>query len=255
TWTGYPSGTWEIDWPDGPKTGGQFFLFATPTTHKLYVGSHNGLGTFDDAANAFVESPSHPDSKLFGGPIYGGGGRLLAVSVGRFSFDDGVTWTAPAPFGSDFGFSFTSGGIDATGTAWALHAAHETTTLYKSTDGTTWTPKPGVDPRPFSVARDGMFFSGDGEILRSSDEGTTWTKLLSLSIGSWFLLPAGPASTLVVSDEDGAEGFVVRVSKDGGATFSDWTYDLPQAPSAFYLGNDHLWATVPDLGLFELVKK
>lgn len=239
-------------------TGDRYFVFESPSTHFVYAGTTKDAFRFD--LGSMVNG--HLAGSRFGtgpGPVTGRGGRMVSRSSGSTWLDapGDITDFHDGPVGPSDGFpGFPGAGVDSMGTVWVDANGW----IFTTTDGgVTWTRESEATAGRiwFDVAANGTFFDRTAtDILKSNDHGKTWTKIASTSLGLGGAVSLVPSlgDRLVVVDADGDLGFKVLVSKDGGATFENQTFDLPRPPSGFFGGNGHLWATVRDYGLFELVE-
>lgn len=230
--------------------GGDFdLLLQASPGGQVFAGSYNSFTHFDDTTGAFVEEPAMADRSMSAAA-----GKLFLPSTRRFSTDDGKTWSAVV----DKGWN-RPGGLDAAGVAWGRKETYDadwSTTIERSTDGITWLATGFLEGRLLGVTSDRTLlgWAGSPRVLhRSTDRGVSWSTLtVSASEYATTLLPLGGSSTLVLV-VGAAKSFTVQMSNDGGVTFVDRTLDLPGRPDSFFAGNAHVWATVPDYGMFELV--
>ncbi|MCB1237753.1 MAG: cadherin-like beta sandwich domain-containing protein, partial [Verrucomicrobiae bacterium] len=149
------------------------------------------------------------------------GAKLAAAENGGqiyLSTDGGVTWAAAAAAGSR-GWISVAASADGMKLVAAEHIGH----LYVSADGgATWAESGNSDfwtsvASSADGAKLAAVATGDRQIHRSADGGTTWTAAVGAGTGDW---------TSIASSDDGmtlaavAHGGQIRLSTDGGAT---WT--------------------------------
>jgi hypothetical protein len=218
---------------------------AAPTAMAA-VGSNLNISNVGEIhSESFIAvDPTNPNSLVASSNNISGSGRLKVF----YTSDGGQSWNTTelplndgAAFHSDPAVAWSS-----TGMAWAATLGISTAgaikvQMYRSADrGATWTfagtVSTGtnndkeliwVDPHSSSPHRDNVYVAWDVpgagmRFARSTDGGTTWSAVASLStdqaIGAH--LTTGPAGELYVAWPDvGSRQIQVRKSTDGGATF------------------------------------
>lgn len=170
--------------------------------------------------------------------LTGGTNRIIATppdpQVGSAIADDSATWTpltTPA-IASIAGFSVGGGFV----VAWPLVGMP----CQSTTAGTTFTAistSAGLTGDVKSIVWTGTHFLGvtdDGELIRTTDPSTTWTRTTPFTAASWKLATDGDGTVIAYVDD-----VTWYVSDDHGATWS--TQDAPLFPPVHIAYVDGVW--------------
>ncbi len=172
------------------------------------VRSADGGATWQDG-----DSPTSVDLSA----VRGGSGRIYAVGEDGtvlLSSDGGRTWSVePTPTDAHL----LDVAVAPDGSAWAV--GHEDTVLRKATPEGSWRALRHGAAKWVRIAIDATgtaWIGSGGSILRSDDDGATWSAPEGLPDGAWTDLAIGAEGAIVVVEDAG----VIARSVDGGAT---WT--------------------------------
>jgi photosystem II stability/assembly factor-like uncharacterized protein len=241
TWTKFSASTM-LTQPDGTVipwgTGHQIFNGLWDGTNYKFFGSsafYKGYGsnfTSSDGVNFTLENKSAyivPQQSEYINGLY-----LVLGNEGIVSSTDGVVY-------KHSGGSFTEV-VKTSNKYVAIGLVGSSASIYSSTDFQNWTDRsPGIFREMYTVGANGSVLIAGGyySLLKSTDEGDSWTSILDGPKNSYYAIAYGEGK-FVVGGYDDDNGAFIKVSEDNGDSWTvvntdgNWYYRIRYINGKFF---------------------